>query len=141
MRMQRRRFIVSGIALLPMAGQLGVLQVAAGAHAQQPAGVSGPSRASAEVMLASTSVPDWEPTGLTRGVARVLAPASGALFAVLGDRAVETGLVRSDDAGVTWADVPLPPQTGIGTPSINGVNSLQRLVPRERGSGRSRASR
>src|SRR4051812_39415638 len=47
--------------------------------------------------------PAWGPTGLTPAVTTRFGPASGALFA-----AAPGALYRSDDAGVTWAAVPLP---------------------------------
>src|SRR5262245_18345819 len=46
----------------------------------------------------------WEPTGLGCDVLALFTPASGAFFALTGER-----LLRSDDAGETWAPVPLPP--------------------------------
>jgi photosystem II stability/assembly factor-like uncharacterized protein len=46
----------------------------------------------------------WEPTGLSAPVNRLFAPASGALLA-----AGDAGLLRSDDGGTSWRDVPLPP--------------------------------
>src|SRR5688500_19281037 len=47
---------------------------------------------------------DWELTGLTVPVQQLYAPASGAFFAQTVD-----GLQRSDDGGVTWREVLLPP--------------------------------
>src|SRR4051794_24310958 len=47
---------------------------------------------------------DWQPTGLTIPAHRLFAPASGALLAAGDDR-----LLRSDDGGDTWRDIPLPP--------------------------------
>lgn len=99
MRLRRRQFIVSGVALLGTAGWP-ALPRATAARAQQP--VDAPAG-------------DWEPTGLTDPVARVLTPASGALFAVLGSEYKKIGLVRSDDAGATWSTVPLPPPQVIGS--------------------------
>jgi hypothetical protein len=52
---------------------------------------------------AQETVP-WEPTGLGGDVLALFTPASGAFFALTADR-----LLRSDDAGETWAPVPLPP--------------------------------
>jgi hypothetical protein len=52
---------------------------------------------------AQEAVP-WEPTGLGDDVLALFTPASGAFFALTGER-----LLRSDDAGETWAPVPLPP--------------------------------
>lgn len=46
----------------------------------------------------------WEPTGLAERTTRLVAPASGALFA-----ATESATLRSDDAGVSWRPVPVPP--------------------------------
>lgn len=64
---------------------------------------------------------EWEATGLTGRVTELFTPSSGAFFAVQqrlgareiapggGDRADE-GLWRSDDAGVTWRRIGLPPR-------------------------------
>jgi photosystem II stability/assembly factor-like uncharacterized protein len=46
----------------------------------------------------------WEPTGLHAPIQRLFTPASGSLFARTSE-----ALFRSDDAGATWAAVPLPP--------------------------------
>ncbi len=47
---------------------------------------------------------DWEPTGLGESASELFTPASGAFFAK-----TASGLSRSDDGGVTWASVALPP--------------------------------
>jgi photosystem II stability/assembly factor-like uncharacterized protein len=46
----------------------------------------------------------WQPTPLAAETLELFTPASGALFA-----RTPAGLQRSDDAGDTWAPVPLPP--------------------------------
>jgi hypothetical protein len=52
----------------------------------------------------AAAIGDWEATGLSGRVFELFTPAAGALFAK-----TEQGLFRSDDAGSTWAPVPLPP--------------------------------
>lgn len=47
---------------------------------------------------------DWEPTGLGEKAFELFTPASGAFFAK-----TASGLSRSDDGGVTWVSVALPP--------------------------------
>jgi hypothetical protein len=46
---------------------------------------------------------DWEQTGLTEPVSSLMTPTTGAFFAQ-----TPRGLLRSDDAGVTWAPVNAP---------------------------------
>lgn len=60
-------------------------------------GTAAPARAQGE------TAESWQPTGLTGQALRLATPASGALFARTAD-----GLMRSDDAGATWAPVALP---------------------------------
>jgi hypothetical protein len=48
--------------------------------------------------------PTWEPLGAPGPIARLFAPASGALLA-----AGDGKLVRSDDGGATWREIALPP--------------------------------
>ncbi len=68
----------------------------------------------------ATSSGEWEPTELIEPVWRLFTPASGALFAhtarVSGIRVgplrlVWGSLLRSDDGGVSWRPVPLPPSS------------------------------
>jgi len=61
--------------------------------------VLGPSSASAQEGL----LVEWTQTTLSDPVRRLYTPSSGALFA-----RTNTGLMRSDDAGETWRDVPIP---------------------------------
>jgi photosystem II stability/assembly factor-like uncharacterized protein len=57
---------------------------------------------------------DWEPTGLGTPVLELFTPASGAFFATTRD-----ALLRSEDAGATWAPVTLPsPPAGRREPSV-----------------------
>jgi photosystem II stability/assembly factor-like uncharacterized protein len=51
----------------------------------------------------------WRPTGLSAAVRELFMPASGAFFARSRD-----ALWRSDDAGVTWRQVALPPPASAG---------------------------
>ena len=52
---------------------------------------------------------DWQPAGLTEAVLQLFTPTTGAFFA-----RTQTGLARSDDGGVTWRPVSLPPApTGV----------------------------
>lgn len=61
-----------------------------------------------EPALARGADRDWERLPIDEPVLRIDAPASGALFA-----RTKAGLLRSNDGGLTWADVPLPaPRAG-----------------------------
>jgi photosystem II stability/assembly factor-like uncharacterized protein len=50
------------------------------------------------------SAAEWQATGLRDAVVRLVAPSSGGLLA-----AGRGKLFRTDDAGATWREVPLPP--------------------------------
>src|SRR6266536_4813337 len=53
-----------------------------------------------------SEVGDWVQTPIQDPALRVFTPSSGALLAL-----TTTDLYRSDDAGVTWRSIPLPPLT------------------------------
>jgi photosystem II stability/assembly factor-like uncharacterized protein len=53
---------------------------------------------------ARADAPDWEATPLSGKAQRLFMPASGALYAQVGN-----DLYRSDDAGATWTPISLPP--------------------------------
>jgi photosystem II stability/assembly factor-like uncharacterized protein len=65
----------------------------------------------------------WEPTGLASAVRGLFAPASGGLFA-----RTEDGLLRSDDAGTTWAPVRLPPGAAPPGPRLAAVDPTNHRV-------------
>jgi photosystem II stability/assembly factor-like uncharacterized protein len=62
---------------------------------------------------------DWEPTGLKENADFMITPASGAFYAGRYDlnaertRYIVVMFKRSDDAGDTWRDVNLPPETSL----------------------------
>jgi hypothetical protein len=105
----RRVLVSAGPARLPpaVAGR-SQPSVALAGRSRLAAGLAGLSLVFALLSLggrvgAQERVP-WEATGLGGDVLALFTPASGAFFALTADR-----LLRSDDAGETWAPVPLPP--------------------------------
>jgi len=60
--------------------------------------------------------PGWEQLPLTQRVARLDAPRSGALFARTTDE-----LLRSDDGGMSWSPVQLPPRPTVGQAAVDAV--------------------
>jgi hypothetical protein len=63
-------------------------------------GLTEPISVAARITAQETT---WESVLQAESAGRIFTPASGALFVQMPNR-----LVRSDDAGATWMDVPLP---------------------------------
>src|SRR5687768_10769772 len=66
--------------------------------------VSGTAQAGSVKVVSPQAEADWEQMGLTDPVLQLYAAAGGAFFA-----RTKGGLQRSDDGGVTWREVLLPP--------------------------------
>lgn len=109
MRVSRRQFIERGSAFT-----FAAVGLRAGAVQATPnAPTTRARQATAAPMLAVRT--DWERLSFAGRVTRLITPSSGALFAVIARNEnladFQGGLLfRSDDTGVSWRPVPMPPQ-------------------------------